>query len=498
MSGELGLAPPDVPVAGDLRRRAARGVLVNAAFLIGLNALGFLKGFAVAAFLSVSEYGTWGLVIVAFTTLLAIVQVGVDDKYIQQREPDQQAAFEKAFTLQCLLSGVFAVVIAAALPLYALAYGEDSILAPGYALMLVLPALALQAPQWTYYRRMEYFQQRRLQAFDPVVGLVVTIALAAAGAGYWALVAGVVAGAWAAALAAIRASPYRLRLRYERGTARTYWRFSGPLFLSALAGIAIVQVPLIVAQHAVGLGGVGVIAIASTISSYANRVDEVVTNTLYPAICAVRDRTELLLESFLKSNRLALLWAMPAGVGIVLFAPDLVTRVLGERWSDATYPIQAFGLAAAINQVGFNWSAFFRAIGQTRPLAWGSGVMVAGVAAVAIPLLIVDGVDGYATGMGVAVLGLIAARLVFLRRLFPLRAIVRNTLRGVLPTLPPLALVLALRATEPSIRGASDALAELAVFVVAAILSTALFERALLRELRSYLRREAGRPIPAA
>lgn len=498
MSGELGLAPPAAEGTGDLRRRAARGALVNAAFLIGLNALGFVKGFAVAAFLSVTDYGTWGLLIVAFTTLLAIVQVGIDDKYIQQREPDQQAAFEKAFTLQCVLTGAFLAVIAAALPLYALAYGERSILAPGYALMLALPAFALQAPLWTFYRRMEYLQQRRLQAFDPVVGLMVTIALAAAGAGYWALVAGVVAGAWAAALAAVRSSPYPLRLRYERGTARTYWTFSGPLFLSALAGIAIVQVPLIVAQHAVGLAGVGVIAIATTISGYANRVDDVVTNTLYPAICAVRDRADLLLESFLKSNRLALLWAMPAGVGIVLFAPDLVGRVLGERWSGATYPIQAFGLAAALNQVGFNWSAFFRATGQTRPLAWGSGVMVAGVAVFAIPLLLTGGVDGYATGMGLAVLALIVARLAFLRRLFPLGAILANSARGALPTLPALALVLALRAAEPSFRGAGDALAELALFVLTAAASTALFERALLRELRGYLRRDAARPVPAA
>ena len=41
---------------------------------------------------------------------------------------------------------------------------------------------------------------------------------------------------------------------------------------------------------------------------------------MYPAICAVQDRLELLRESFVKSNRLALMWAMPFGVGIALFA----------------------------------------------------------------------------------------------------------------------------------------------------------------------------------
>ena len=41
-------------------------------------------------------------------------------------------------------------------------------------------------------------------------------------------------------------------------------------------------------------------------------------------MCAVADRTELLFETFVKSNRLALMWAMPSGLGLALFAPDLV------------------------------------------------------------------------------------------------------------------------------------------------------------------------------
>ena len=39
------------------------------------------------------------------------------------------------------------------------------------------------------------------------------------------------------------------------------------------------------------------------------------TNTLYPAICAVRDRKDVLFEAFVKSNRLALMWALPFGFG---------------------------------------------------------------------------------------------------------------------------------------------------------------------------------------
>ena len=492
---EQGRADARLASGDDLRGRAARGTIVNAAFLIGLNLLGFVKGFAVAAFLTASDYGVWGLLVVSLATLLVLVQVGVDDKYIQQDAADQKLAFQQAFTLQCLLCGLLLVLIVVAMPIYALAYDDWSIVAPGYVLALAMPAQALQSPLWTHYRRMNFLQQRKLQAFDPIVGFVVTIALAAAGLGYWSLVIGVVCGAWAAAIAALRASPYPLAFRYEHATLREYASFSGPLFLSSAGGVLIGLVPALIAQRTVGLAGVGAIAIASTISTYANRVDDIVTNTLYPAVCAVKDRAELLREAFMKSNRLALLWAMPTGVAIVLFAPDLVDRVLGPSWQRATFVIQAFGLTAAINQIGFNWSAFYRAIGRTRPIAVGTTVMFLGTMAFAVPLLLTDGIDGYGVGMGIAVLGYVAVRVHYLGRLFGTGAVIANSARGIAPVLPAVAAALAVRvALGGGVRTTADIVAEVVVFTVVAIAVTLFSERELLREFRGYLRRGKAAP----
>ena len=93
------------------------------------------------------------------------------------------------------------------------------------------------------------------------------------------------------------------------------------------------------------------------------------TATLYPAICAVRDRTDLLYESFVKSNRLALMWGVPFGLGLTLFASDLIRFALGEDWRHAELLLQVFGIAAAVGHIAFNWDAFYRARGKTRPVA---------------------------------------------------------------------------------------------------------------------------------
>lgn len=472
------------------RGRAARGTLINSAFLIGLNFLGLLKGFAVAGFISVSDYGVWGLLIVSFVTLYGLVQIGVNDKYIQQDAADQEQAFQLAFTLQLMLSGLFMVLLVALMPVYAAVFGTWEILLPGWALALAMPASAFQAPLWTFYRRMDYLKQRRLQMFDPIIGMVVTLGLAAAGMGYWALVIGTICGAWAGALVAVRASPYKLKLRYERGTAKEYASFSGPLLFQG-ACVAVMSLgPVLVAQRSLGTAAVGAMAIANNISVYANKVDQVVTSTIYPVVCAVKDRRDLLQEAFLKSNRMGMLWAAPMGIGIALFAPDLVEFVLGSRWDSAVPVIQAFGLIAAVNQIGFNWTAFFRAIGDTRPMAVGGGVMALAVTGLAVPLLLAEGLTGYSIGMGLAGVVLVVARLVYLRRLFPLRPILVNVGRGVLPATVALAVTASARlATWGGERTELHAVLEVALFGAVAAGVTLLLERGLLGEFRSYLRR---------
>ena len=207
--------------SASLRRHTARGTIVNAAYFVGLYSLGLLKGFVVAAFLTRADYGIWGILVIGLGTFLWLKQVGIGDKYVQQDEDDQEVAFQKAFTLELAFSGLFLIVLLAAVPLLAVVYGAPELLAPGFVACLTVAGGALQTPFWILYRRMDFVRQRSLQAVDPVVGFVVTVALAVAGAGYWALVLGVVAGSLSGAAVALRTSRYRLRLRWQKGALRT-------------------------------------------------------------------------------------------------------------------------------------------------------------------------------------------------------------------------------------------------------------------------------------
>jgi PST family polysaccharide transporter len=476
-----------------LRRRVARGTVVNAVFLIALTSLGLLKGFVVAAFLSRHDYGVWGFLIVALGLLGWLKQVGISDRYVQQTDDDQELAFQRAFTVELLFSAIFLAASMVIVPLLALAYGRWELLTAGLVSLLMIPAGVLQFPLWIHYRRMEFVRQRTLQAIAPTVDFAVTVALAISGAGYWSLIIGVLAGNWATALVVMRRSPYKLALRYDRGTMSQYVRFSWPLIVAGASGIVVAQSTIFVGTATLGLAGVGAISLASSISLYTTRVDEIVTTTMYPAICAVRDRTELLFESFVKSNRLGLMWGLPLGVGIALFASDLVHYGLGERWRPAVELIQIFGLIAAADQLGFNWDGYYRARGDTRPIAIVGVVTAAVFVAVAIPLLVVDGLEGLGIGMAAAAATAIAGRIYFLTRLFAGFAALRHAARAAAPVVPAAAAVLVLRAIHQG-HSLAAALAELSLYAGLAIAATLLLERNLLRELAGNLRSAAATP----
>ena len=283
--------------------------------------------------------------------------------------------------------------------------------------------------------------------------------------------------------------PYKIRLAFDRETLRAYTSFSWPLLLAGGAAVVVGQGLLIVGQAKLGLAGVGIIALASVISQYADRADQAITQTIYPTICAVKDRTDLLYEAFVKSNRLALMWGAPFGFGLALFAEDLVQFAIGEQWRPGIGLMQAIGVAVAIHQIGFNWDAFYRALDRTKPVGVAAGIAIVAFLAIALPLLATEGLRGLALATLLVEGVNFSVRMFYLRRLFPTFRFIRHTARALLPSVPAVAVVIAVRLLLGEESTLAAALAVLALYVTVTIAATALVEHRLLREIVAYLRR---------
>ena len=494
-AAEASPGPRDHLALGDrtLREHTTQGVLINGAFQVGLAFIGVSRRFLIAAFLTAADYGLWGLIYTAFAAVIFFKDIGIGDKYVQQTETDQEAAFQKAFTLELAWSALFVLFVLIGVPIFSLIYGRPEMILPGCVLAIAVLATPFMAPTWIFYREMRFVKQRVLLAIEPIVGFAVTIGLGIADFGYWSIVIGAVAGTWAAAIACIVVSPYRMRLRYEPGTLREYYSFSWPLLLATGSGVLTVQLAVFMGEATVGLAGVGAIGLAGVIVAFADRADVVVTQTLYPAICAVRDDVEKLRESFAKSNRLALVWSIPFCLGLTLFAEDLVDFMFGSKWDDVIPLLQAFGLACVLKQIAFSWTAYHRAVGETKPMAVNGFAALGTFILVGIPGMVLWGLPGYALAVGAMSVVQLVVRSHYLSKLLGGFDIARHSLRAVIPCVPAVAAVLGVRLVETGDRTLGLALGELALFVAVVAVATWMLERDLVREVRSYLRpRPAG------
>jgi O-antigen/teichoic acid export membrane protein len=469
-----------------LRSFAARGVIVNAVFDLAVSALILLRGLVLSRLLSRTDFGVWGVLVVTLGMLAQLKMVGIADKYIQQEDSDQELAFQKAFTLELLLSAITIVPLLAALPAIAVIYGHWKLIGPGALLTSAIVAYALQAPLWIFYRKMQFARQRAMAAVEPAVGFAVAVALALLGAGYWALAVGLVAGAWSGALIALANSPYRLRWRFDRRTVRVYASFSGPVFIASLCSVVVGNSAALSVNAKLGLAGVGAVALAATITQFTTKVDDLVGVTLYPAICAIQHRLDLLRESFVKSNRLALMWAMPFGAALSLFAGDLVRYGIGEKWHSAILLLRVTGAVAAVAHVAWNWDDYFRARADTKPFAIGSVAATAAFLA-CLPLIFSDGLTGVAVAISAQALVYLVIRAWYVTRLFEGFRFLAHAMRAMLPTVPAIAVVLVMRALESGSRTEAMAIAELCVYVVIAALATWRLEGGLLREAADYV-----------
>lgn len=485
--------------AAELRGRTTRGAVLNGAFVGGAELLLVLQGLIVTAILGPEAIGLYGAVSAAAITITGLKRIGIDEEFVRQSEPEQEEEFQRAFTIDLSLSIVLAFVIAAAAPFVALAYGDDRLLALTLAVSYLPVAFSLQAPTWIFFRRMDFLRQRLLQAIVPVLTFAVTVPLAIAGVGVWSLVIGPFVANAVAAAAAIVVSPYRLRLRSARSAWARYLRFSWPIFVSVFALLVVLQGQVLAFDLAEGLSAAGFITLAATLTRYADRVDRILASTIYPAICSVQDRPATLRELFAKSNRLGLAWVVPFCAAIVLFAPDLIEFALGEEWEPAVGLLQGMAVAAGLQQLGYNWFSFYRAVGNPRPQAVESAVMVGSFLLLAVPALFAWGFDGFVAGRIAGAVLVLAVRRRYVLKLLPGVSLGRLAVRGIAPVIGAAAAVVALRLLLWGERELAHAVAEVVLFGAVTAALTWVFERGLLTEAGGYLRRTPGAaPAPTA
>jgi len=397
LGGQAGTA--DV---GEIRRRAASGVVSVGLRNLSVRALGLLGNVALARLLTPSDFG-----VIAFGLTLTVLGAalstgGIGASLTRRREEPTREELAVALGFQLAVSSAIALaVIAVAVPL-----GGAG---PVAALMVcAVPIDALRTPAGTMAtRHLGFGLLARAEVAETVVFNVVAIGLVALGAGVWGVAAATLVRAVTGAglLTAYGEVGFMLP-RWRPAILRAHLRFGMANQASTLLTATRDQGLNLAVAAVGGVAALGVWSLAYRLLQSVLLLLQALWRVSFPA-------TSRLLEAGQDARRLLTrglgLSAIATGVMVVMLAgtaPAVVPVLFGPGWHDVV-PILPWGAAALMVSgpistvgVGFLWatgkagqvlrSVALQAIvwigtavallGPLGPMAIGVGMFAGGVA----------------------------------------------------------------------------------------------------------------------
>jgi lipopolysaccharide exporter len=361
----------------------SRRVATGAGWLYGHRwierALDFLAVILLARLLPPADFG---LVAMA-TSFVAIVEglAAFDvDKALIRSQDDDRDLFDTAWTLAALRG-----VLAAVAMLSVARWLDDTRLAAALAVLAAGPLLnGLANPMFvTFERGLVYSRLALVTVGAKIVAVLVTVLVALAYRNFWALVAGIVAGALVTTLLTYVTRPYVPRPSLAR--ASDIFAFSGWLSLATVTTTLSMQTDRLIVGKLLGVVDAGFYFMTSRIAALPTaELVSPLQRVLYPSFSELTREPRRLALAVAESINVLGTLSLAAGCGFALVANDFVPLALGESWRPIVPLLVVLapylGLRATLSMA----LPCVLALGRTRMLAF----VCLGYAVVHVPVFV--------------------------------------------------------------------------------------------------------------
>jgi PST family polysaccharide transporter len=354
-------APPRVDT-----RSAGSSFLWSAASFGSSKLLVFVTTLVMARLLVPEDFGVVavGLAIVSF--LEVALDLGVGSALVYEQERGITRRVQTAFTLNVAIASACTAVGLLTAPLVARVFDvQDTTLLQVLFLYFLLRGL-VQVPDAVLRRDLAFKRRALIEVSRAVVRGVVSIALAATGAGPWALVAGILASEAVGVVLTWASVRFVPALVFDRSAARTLLGFGTAVLSLKVLGAVSENADYFIIGAQLGTVALGVYTLGY-------RIPEIVLANVFWIFSSVafsiyaRARSEDLTElrtAVLRAMRLITLFAFPVGVGIAVVSTSLTSTLLGPGWEAAAAPMAFIALSMAASSLGYASGDVFPAVGR--------------------------------------------------------------------------------------------------------------------------------------
>jgi teichuronic acid exporter len=385
------------------------------------------------------EPGDYGLLAMAMVTIGFVAlfgEMGLGSALVQADTLDEDTA-RAASAAILICNVVMAGAIALLAPWVARWFHEPELADVMRVLTLELLISSVGAvPQAQLERQLRFRPLSIAEICSGTVGALTTLALAFAGFGVWALVAGTLTGALVrtAMILLFNGRMVWPSLRHPLAPIKGLIRFSGHVLAARTLWYWYGQSDQVILARLLHASTVGYYTVAAQLAMLpANKAMEVINRVTFPVLSRMRSEHGDLRSMHLRMIGLISAYAFGTCWGMAALAPELVVTLLGDKWLAATLPLTVLAAVAPLRML----SALNNTITSAAGAPQASTIELA-VAATLLPIAVLIG--AYADGLNGACLAWpVAYPVVYLlSNALTCRAVGNSIARGLLPLGAPL------------------------------------------------------------
>lgn len=342
----------------DLKAKTIRGGLARlcsqgASFLLRVGSLMVL-----ARLLSPKDFGLVGMV-TAFTGVLTLLRdFGLSSAAIQ-RATITEEQISTLFWINILVGALLGLVAAAMAPAIAAFYrqpqlfGVTMVLAAGF----LFNAAGVQHSA-LLQRQMRFTALAMISVLSLILGSAIAIGGAAAGYGYWALVAMSVASPLIATVGFWLTTGWIPGMPHKGVGIRSMIHFGGTLTLNGLVAYVAYNAEKVMIGRFWGADAIGIYGRAyQLVNIPTDSLNSAIGEVAFSALSRLQDDPIRLRSYFLKGFSFVLGLTLPITIACALFAEDIVFVLLGPKWKDTVAIVRllapTIAIFAIVNPLGW-------------------------------------------------------------------------------------------------------------------------------------------------
>jgi lipopolysaccharide exporter len=379
-----GSVVPEPPLA----RAAVGGVAWQGlSYLLG-KLLILLSTIVLARVLTPTDFGVVGLALVFIAYIEGITDLGVAEALVYM--PADHERNDAALVLSIGWSAALMAAAMVAAPFVARFFHRPDITTMFRVLSLSLLVRGLAEVPEALLRKSLRFRQRLKADLGRVLAQgIVSIVLAFAGFGPWAIVYGYLSASIVWTTVAWALVPYRPGRRFWvsiQRKSRPLLAFGIPAAGNVLLLSVLFDLDYLIVGRRLGAQPLGWYTLAFRIPELVIiNVFYVLSAVAFPIFSKAQAEIERLRRGYVRSIEIQGAYGVGAGIGLAMVAPMAIHVIFGSKWEHSIVPLEALALYAAFRALGVGSIDVYKATGRPHLAFW---LSVARLAAV-LPALII-------------------------------------------------------------------------------------------------------------